>query len=196
MKAQLKSTRIMLPIILVILCISMPLAAADTTKTINIASNIQFANTGYELKSYIVDVSAIKNAKQIVIHITGQGSSDPYLRYLLVKVDGQIINARTLGGDKPWSSYTALVKDQFDLRYDVTNLVKGKDSVTVEIGLSTFTGSWTVSAEFQAVLEESTTIPMPGTEQESYTIKNSWLAAAGGAILIATAYYIRQKELE
>jgi len=173
----------------------MPLAAADTTKTINICSNISFANTGYELKSYIIDVSAIKNAKQIVIHITGQGSSDPYLRYLLVKIDGQVINARTLSGDKPWSSYTALVKDQFDLRYDVTNLVKGKNSVTVEIGLTTFTGSWTINAEFQAALEESTTIPLP-SQQEGYTIKNSWLAAVGGIILIIAAYYIRQKELE
>jgi len=100
MKAQFKTIRIMLPIILVILCVSMPLAAADTTKTINICSNISFANTGYELKSYIIDVSAIKNAKQIVIHITGQGNNDPYLRYLLVKIDGQVINARTLSGDK------------------------------------------------------------------------------------------------
>jgi len=110
---------------------------------------------------------------------------------LVVKIDGQVVNPRS--GPPKWGSHTAVVRNAFDLRYDVTNLVKGRDKVTVEIGVTTFVGSWSISAEFNGVLGDYTPVPTPGGETP---IPNTWLAAGGGIACIGLAWYLRSKELE
>ncbi len=184
-------------VLAVLMIMGAQLALCDKTVTINVFSSETFQNTGYKLKSYMVDVSSISTAaKQVVIHITGQANGDPYLRYLIIKVDGQIVNMRP--GPSRWGGHTALVRNAFDLRYDITSLVKGKKTINIEVGITTFTGSWTISCELQAVIEEQTVIPTPTPTPSNggMAVKTSWLAAGGGLICIAAAWYLRSKELE
>ncbi len=195
MKAKAKSLFALTAALAIVFAVafSMPLALADETVTVNIASSVTFQNTGYNLKSWTVDVSKLKNAKQIVIHVSGQASGDGYVRYLIIKIDGQVVNPR--GSLKHWGSYTALVRSAFDLRYDVTNLVKGKSKVTVEIGITTFVGSWTVSAEFTGALDEVVIIPVD-SGSGGVAVPAAWMAAGGGLACLGLAWYLRSKELE
>jgi len=191
MKAKLKV--LTATVVAIILLMATPLVLADQLVKVTIVSGEVFQNTGYSFKSWTIDVSKIKDAKQITIKITGSSSGDPYYRYLCVKIDGQIINQRSDGGK--WTGATAVVYKSFDLTYDVTNLVKGKSSDKVEIGITTFVGSWTISAEFNGVLEEQTVIPGPGSDG-GWTIPTAWLAAGAGILCVAGAWYLRSKELE
>ena len=192
MKAELKV--LTATIAAIILLMATPLVLADQLVKVTIVSGEVFQNTGYSFKSWTVDVSKIKDAKQITIKITGSASGDPYYRFLCVKIDGQIINQRSDGGE--WPGATAVVYKSFDLTYDVTNLVKGKSSVKVEIGITTFVGRWTISAEFSGVLEEQTVIPGPGGDGGGWTIPTAWFAAGAGILCVAGAWYLRSKELE
>ena len=192
MKAKLKV--LTATIAAIILLTATPLVLADQLVKVTIVSGEVFQNTGYSFKSWTVDVSKIKDAKQISIKITGSASGDPYYRFLCVKIDGQIINQRSDGGE--WPGATAVVHESFDITYDVTNLVKGKSSVKVEIGITTFVGSWTISAEFNAVLDDYFIIPTPDGDGGGWTIPTAWLAAGAGILCVAGAWYLRSKELE
>jgi len=189
---NVKSRIIPILMALILLCSITP-TLAETVKTVKIFTSETYSGTGWTTKTYSVDVSSISNAKQITIHISGVTQTDEFLRYLLVKVEGQIVNGHSLE-DKPWTGYTAMVSSSFDLTYDVTNLVKGKRTAIVEVGLTTFTGSWTLNAEFNAVLEESITLPT--NPQNPMTIKTTYLAAGLGLTLIPGAIYLRSRELE
>lgn len=188
MKARVKILTAIAMVI--VLLMAAPLVLADQLVKVTIVSGEVFQKTGYSFKSWTVDVSKIKDAKQITIKISGSPNGDPWARYLCVKIDGSIVNMKS--GSK-WGGYTAIVSKSFHLSYDVTSMVKGKSSVKVEIGITTFVGSWTISAEFNGVVEEVTIIPGPGNGQ---AVPTEWLAAGGGLACIAGAWYLRSKELE
>lgn len=133
-----------------------------------------------------VDVSSLKDARQIAIHVYGYATDDPYVRFLLVYIDGQLVNPTekpttpppssggsggggSIGGEQPYFYYktvTTTVWKEFEVQYDVTSLVKGKDYVTVKIELLTSTGYWHVMARFIGIVEEKIYIP-PKPEQPS-----------------------------
>jgi len=120
-----------------------------------------------------VDVSSLKDARQIAIHVYGYATDDPYVRFLLVYIDGQLVNPTEKPTTPPpsrmgsfyYKTVTTTVWKEFEVQYDVTNLVKGKDYVTVKIELSTSTGYWHVMARFIGIVEEKIYIP-PKPEQE------------------------------
>ena len=127
-----------------------------------------------------VDVSSIKDARQIVIYVYGCATEDPYVRFLLIYIDGHLVNPTEKPTTPPpsrvgsrsmertyfyYETVTTTVWKKFEVQYDVTNLVKGKDYVTVKIELSTSTGEWIVRAKFIGIVEEKIYIP-PKPEQE------------------------------
>jgi len=75
-KAKFKSLSVLTAALALVFAIafSMPMALADETVTVTVVSSETFTNTGYTLKSWTVDVSKLKYAEQITIHITGQAS--------------------------------------------------------------------------------------------------------------------------
>ena len=199
MKAQTLAYKKMLVPLVVVLVLALPLALgvahADQSVTIPICSNQEFSNTGWTTKSFTVDVSKLSNAKQVMIHVSGKAVDDSYVRYLVVIIDNQVVNLQTL--DRKWdgsiSGFTDVVSGQFDLKYDVTNLVKGKNSVTVKIGITTYY-KWTISAEFLGVQGDNINIPTPGntTPSGGMEVPVPTAAAIAGLAFIGLGLYFKE----
>lgn len=89
------------------------------------------------------------------------------------------------------------------MRYDVTNLVKGKSSVSVTIYLYNLNSgpyTWTVTAKFVAVLSDSVVIlnPFDGGGEvggtESIAIPVCIASGLTGLGFLGVAYYFKQRE--
>jgi len=197
MSVQKLAYKMLVPL-LVILVLALPfgVAYADQSVTIPICSNQEFSSTGWTTKSFTVDVSKLSNAKQVMVHVSGKAVDDLYVRYLVVIIDGQVVNPHNLA-DRKWdnsiNSFTDTVSGQFDLKYDVTNLVKGKNSVTVKIGITTYY-KWTISAEFIGVLGDNINIPTPGSTSETTSVPVSTAAAVAGLAFIGLGLYFKKNE--
>jgi len=197
MKTKTSAVKKMLVPLAITLFLLMPIMAAyaDSTVTVPICTNQEFSNTGWTTRSFTVDVSKISSAKQVMIHVSGKATDDKYVRYLVVIVDNQVVNAQTL--DRKWdnsiSGFTDVVSGQFDLKYDVTNLVKGKSSVTVKIGITT-AYKWTVSGEFIGVLGDNINIPLPNTTSETTPVPVSTAAAVAGLAFIGLGLYFKKND--
>ena len=197
----MKSLSKVLLIASVLLIIAPIIAAyADQTVSVPIATNEVFEQTGLTTKTYTVDVSQLKNAKQITIYVTGKPENDPWLRSLVVIIDGQVVHSQPFDENHKWDgtvqAYSDVVAGQFEVRYDVTNLVKGKDRVTVKLGISTYVGRWTLSARFDGVVEDSITIPNPTPEQSTLSVPVSTASAAAGVAFLAAGVFMKRREEE
>jgi len=197
MRARALAYKKMLVPLAITLFLLMPIMAAyaDSTVTVPICTNQEFSNTGWATKSFTVDVSKISSAKQVMIHVSGKATDDKYVRYLVIIVDNQVVNAQTL--DRKWdgsvSGFTDVVSGQFDLKYDVTNLVKGKSSVTVKIGITT-AYKWAISGEFIGVLGDNINIPLPNTTSEPTPVPVSTAAAVAGLAFIGLGLYFKKND--
>lgn len=187
-----------LSLLLVLLIVPMAkYALADQTVEVPITSSDFTGTTWNDPKSFTVDVSKISDAKQIFIEITLSSSDDHYLRVLYVQIDGSGVNEKPFGsGDR---KKTAIVSpaSQNNLRYDVTSLVKGKNSVTVKIYLyhlvtNGVSYTWHVSAKFIGVLGDNVVIPNPSGE--SFAVPVYMASSASGLALLAVAYFLKRRE--
>jgi len=127
-----------------------------------------FQNTGWTPQSFSVNTQSIMNDQNIYIQIQGTTSDDPYSRFFVVSVNGQVVNSQPLPSGKSFGDgigayYTDIVQGSFNVQYPVTSYVQGKSTSTVLIGLTTWTGSWNVQANFigQSSGNPSVTIPTP-----------------------------------
>lgn len=167
---------------------------ADQTIEVPIAT-VDFTGTTYnDPKTFTVDVSSIKNAKQIILEITLSTQDDKFLRYIYVTIDGVGINERTNGARK----FTAIVSpnSQLPLRYDVTGNVKGKDSISVAIYLYNLKAgpyTWTVTAKLIGIITDDITITDP-TSGQNIAVP-VYIASGGmGLAFLGVAYYFKQRE--
>lgn len=200
----------MKPVYMALLIVAMLLAPvtmalADQQVSVAITSGQTFQNTGWTTKSFTVDVSKIRDAKQITIHITGTPTDDPWLRYMVVAIDGQVVHAQSLDASHSWdngalNAYSDVVSGQFEVRYDVTSLVKGKDTVTVKIGITTYTGSWSINANFDGVLEDTITIPTGGSTAggsgNGVTVPVATASAVAGVAFLIAGVFMKRREEE
>ena len=128
-----------------------------------------FQNTGWNPQSFTVNTQSIMDEQNIYIQVQGTASGDPYPRYLVVSVNGQVVNSQPLSGgsfgDGIGAYYTDVVQSSFNVQYPVTSAVSGKSTSTVLIGLTTYGGSWNVQATFigQGSGNPSITIPTGGS---------------------------------
>ncbi|MEM3403772.1 MAG: hypothetical protein QXJ17_04490 [Nitrososphaeria archaeon] len=192
----LKLKKALLPIALMLVLCTPMVAYADQSTTVPICTNVRFENTGWTTKSYTVDVSKFSNAKQVMLHVTGKATGDSYVRYLVVIIDGVVVNKQTL--DRKWDGatdgFTDVVSGQFDLKYDVTSLVKGKSSVTVKIGITTGVGSWDVSSEFIGAQGDNIVIPPNPVTTTSTSVPVSTASAVAGLGFLALGLYFKKKD--
>lgn len=170
---------------------------ADQVVEVSITTNENFVGTTYSSpKSYTVDVSKISQAKQVFIEITVKSVDDLYLRILYVQIDGAGVNEKVF---KETQKMTAIVapNSQNLLKYDVTNMVKGKNSVNVNIYLYNLAAkpyTWTVSAKFIGVLSDDIVITDPSNPANSFAIPVYMASGLGGVGLLGVAYYLKQRE--
>jgi hypothetical protein len=115
------------------------------------------------------------------------------------------VHAQSLDQSHSWDSgaltaYSDVVSGQFEVRYDVTDLVKGKDTVTVKIGISTFTGSWSINANFDGVLEDTITIPTGGStaggSSNGITVPVATASAIAGVGFLIAGVFVKRREEE
>jgi len=112
-----------------------------------------FQNTGWNPQSFTVNTQSIMNDQNIYIQVQGTASNDPYSRFFVVSVNGQVVNSQAIPiqrsfGDGIGAYYTDIVQGSFNVQYPVTSAVSGQSTSTVLIGLTTYTGSWNVQANF------------------------------------------------
>ncbi len=184
-------------LLLVLLAVPMArYALADQTVEVPITTS-DFTGTTYSNpKSFTVDTSKISGAKQIFIEVSLSTDNDYYLRVLYIQIDSSGVNEKSFDSSR---KMTAIVSpgSQNNLRYDVTSMVKGKNSVTVKIYLYHLGGSytWHVSAKFVGVLSDNVVIPNPsGSSGESFAVP-VYIASGGvGLALLAVAYVLKQRE--
>jgi len=154
-------------------------AQTNTTVLITQPGGVTFQNTAWVPQSYTVDTSSIMNDQYIYVQVLGSSTNDPYVRSLVIDINGQIVHRQTLPytriffyGIGPY--YTDEVQNSFFVRYDVTSAVANHPTSTVQIGLSTTTGSWNVQAEFVAVTNNNgITIPIGGSGSGSTSSSTS-----------------------
>jgi hypothetical protein len=170
---------------------------ADQSVEVPIATTDFVGTTYNDPKTFTVDVSNIKNAKQIFIEVTVSTTDDKYLRLITIEIDNVVVNEKLFrDGTK---KYTAMISPASPntLRYDVTNLVKGKDSVVVKIyvwHLSAGPYTWSVSAKFIGIISEDVVIPDPTNTSNSFAIP-VYVASGGiGIALLGVAYVLKQRE--
>ncbi|MEM5798104.1 MAG: hypothetical protein QXG26_01755 [Candidatus Aenigmatarchaeota archaeon] len=148
-------------------------------------------------------MSKLSNAKQVTIYFKGTTSDDPYVRYLVIAIDGQVVNPQDLPSDRKFDNtitkFTDVIKSSAELRYDVTNLVKGKNSVVVKIGITTQAGyTWTVDAAFEGATADQVTIPVgpdiiPGTPEGGLTLPTGTALVIAGIACFAIAAYMKKR---
>ncbi|MEM4177123.1 MAG: hypothetical protein QXS29_06135 [Nitrososphaeria archaeon] len=207
MKAQLQSKMVrqltILAIVLLAFAIPFSICYADQKITVPICSQQSFKDTAWTTKSFTVDVSKLSNAKQVTIYFKGTTSDDPYVRYLVIAIDGQVVNPQDLPSDRKFDNtitkFTDVIKSSAELRYDVTNLVKGKNSVVVKIGITTQAGyTWTVDAAFEGATADQVTIPVgpdiiPGTPEGGLTLPTGTALVIAGIACFAIAAYMKKR---
>ena len=130
-----------------------------------------FSNTGWNPQSFTVNTQSIMNEQDIYIQVQGTASGDPYPRFLVISVNGQVVNSQPCAegsfGGGIGAYYTDVVQGSFAVQYPVTSAVSGKSTSTVLIGLTTWTGSWNVQANFIGQSSGNPSVTIPGTSGSS-----------------------------
>jgi len=142
-----------------------------------------FSGTGWNPQSYSVNTQSIMNDQNIYIQVQGTASGDQYPRFLVVSVNGQVVNSQPLSagsfGDGIGAYYTDIVQGSFNVQYPVTSYVQGKSISIVLIGLTTWSGPldglWNVQANFIGIPNSnpSITIPIGGSSSSSSSTSSS-----------------------
>ena len=152
-----------------------------------------FSNTGWNPQSFTVNTQSIMNDQNIYIQIQGTTSNDPYPRYLVVSVNGQVVNSQPVPSGESFGGgigayYTDVVQSSFNVQYPVTSYVQGKSTSTVLIGLTTYTGSWNVQASFIGQSSGN-----PNTTVAGYTMPLSELLGGLGVLSLIGAVIVRER---
>ncbi len=181
------------------LSISTHAQSQGTTVSITPSGGATFSNSGWAPQSFTVDTSSISSASQVVITVTGTATSDPYMRYLVLDVNGHVIQGTAVPGGESFSDgvgsyYTDVVSNSFSVQYDVTPYVTGQSSSTVLIGLTTQAGSWNVQASF---VTGSSSGPgggtvLPPADTGGYTLTWGTLLIILGIISFIGAYILHR----
>jgi len=171
-------------------------SGVGTTIPITPSGGATFSNTGWTPQSYTVDTSSIANSQYIYIQVQGTTSTDQYARYLVVSVNGQVVNSQPLSagsfGNGIGAYYTDVVSGQFNVQYPVTSAVAGQSSSTVLIGLTTWSGSWNVQASFIGQSSGNQNVSIPAGSSNA-TIPLSELLGGLGILSLIGAVLVREK---
>ena len=159
-----------------------------------------FQDTGWTPQSFTVNTQSIMNDQSIYIQVQGSTLNDLYSRFLVVSVNGQVINPQKLPSGKSFGDgigpyYTDIVSGQFNVQYPVTSLVSGKSTSTVLIGLTTYTGSWNVQANFigQGSGNPNVSIPSGSSGSSNFTMPLSELLGGLGVLSLIGAVIVRER---
>ena len=155
-----------------------------------------FQNTGWNPQTFTVNTQSIMNDQSIYIQVQGTASGDQYPRFLVVSVNGQVVNAQPNGegsfGDGIGAYYTDIVSGQFNVQYPVTSYVQGKSTTTVLIGLTTYTGSWNVQANFIGQSSGNQNVSIPAGSS-NVTMPLSELLGGLGVLSLIGAVIVRER---
>jgi hypothetical protein len=156
-----------------------------------------FQNTGWTPQSFTVNTQSIMNDQNIYIQIQGTASGDIYSRFLVVSVNGQVVNPQKLPSGKSFGDgigpyYTDIVATQFNVQYPVTSLVSGQSTSTVLIGLTTYTGSWNVQANFIGQSSGNQNVSIPAGSS-NVTMPLSELLGGLGVLSLIGAVIVRER---
>jgi len=166
-----------------------------TTIPITPSGGATFQDTGWYPQSFTVNTQSIMNDQNIYIQIQGAASGDYNLRFLVVSVNGQVVNSQPLStgsfGDGIGAYFTDLVSGQFNVQYPVTSYVQGKSTSTVLIGLTTWIGSWNVQANFIGQSSGNPTVKLPGSSNT--TMPLSELLGGLGVLSLIGAVIVRER---
>jgi len=157
-----------------------------------------FQNTGWNPQSYSVNTQSIMNDKTIYIQVLGAESGDIYPRFLVISVNGKVVNPHICVegsfGDGIGAFYTDTVQNSFDVEYPVTSLVSGQSTSTVLIGLTTWLGSWDVQANFIGQNAGNPNVSIPGPSGSSgVTMPLSELLGGLGILSLIGAVIVRER---
>jgi len=155
-----------------------------------------FQNTGWNPQTFTVNTQSIMNDQNIYIQVQGTASGDPYPRYLVVSVNGQVVNSQPLSGgsfgDDIGAYYTDVVQNQFNVQYPVTSYVQGQSTSTVLIGLTTWMGSWNVQANFIGQSSGNPNVSIPAGSS-NVTMPLSELLGGLGVLSLIGAVIVRER---
>ena len=156
-----------------------------------------FQNTGWNPQSFTVNTQSIMNDQSIYIQVQGTASGDIYSRFLVVSVNGQVVNPQKLPSGKSFGDgigpyYTDIVVTQFNVQYPVTSVVSGQSTSTVLIGLTTYTGSWNVQANFIGQSSGNQNVSIPAGSS-NVTMPLSELLGGLGVLSLIGAVIVRER---
>jgi len=167
--------------------------SSGTVVPITPSGGATFSGTGWTPQSYTVNTQSIANSQYIYIQVQGTTSTDIYARYLVVSVNGHVVNQQAVPsgeafGDSIGAYYTDVVSGQFNVQYPVTSAVAGQSSSTVLIGLTTQSGSWNVQASLIGQSSSNTNTTIAG-----YTMSLSELLGGLGILSLIGAIWLKGK---
>jgi len=155
-----------------------------------------FSGTGWNPQSFTVNTQSIMNDQNIYIQVQGTASGDPYPRFFVVSVNGQVVNSQpnSVGsfGDGIGAYYTDIVQGSFNVQYPVTSAVSGKSTSTVLIGLTTWVGSWNVQANFIGQSSGNQNVSIPAGSS-NVTMPLSELLGGLGVLSLIGAVIVRER---
>jgi len=155
-----------------------------------------FSGTGWNPQSFTVNTQSIMNDQNIYIQVQGTASGDPYPRFFVVSVNGQVVNSQPNSagsfGDGIGAYYTDVVQSSFNVQYPVTSAVSGKSTSTVLIGLTTWTGSWNVQANFIGQSSGNQKVSIPAGSS-NVTMPLSELLGGLGVLSLIGAVIVRER---
>ena len=202
MKAQLMFKNWVVPaflIVTVVLGFGIAISHAQGTIQVTPSGGATFQNTGWTPQSYTVNTAGVQGDQQVVITVSGSTSNDPYPRYLVISVNGHVLNPTALPsgsfGSGIGAYYSDVVQNSFTVTYDITQYVQGQSQSTVLIGLTTYTGSWTVNAYITGTGTQSVTVPNPSSSTPITLPLGEFLGILGAVFAIITIglYYRSEK---
>jgi len=159
------------------------------------SGGVVFQNTGWNPKSFTVNTQSIMNDKKIYVEMQVTPDEDPYNRFFVLSVNGQVINPAQLAiqrsfGDGIGPYYTDIFAGPtgtFTAQYDVTSEVSGKSTSIVLMGLTAYAYPWTIQANFLGQSGDPT-INIAG-----YTLALSEILAGLGILSLIGAVWLKEK---
>jgi len=172
-------------------------SSEGTVVPITPSGGATFAGTSWNPQTFTVNTQSIMNDQNIYIQVQGTASGDQYPRFLVVSVNGQVVNSQPLPsgrffGDGIGAYYTDIVQSQFNVQYPVTSAVSGKSTSTVLIGLTTWEGSWNVQANFIGQSSGNQNVSIPAGSS-NVTMPLSELLGGLGVLSLIGAVIVRER---
>jgi len=171
--------------------------SSGTVVPITPSGGFYFQNTGWNAQTFTANTQSIMNDQYIYIQVQGTAISDPFPRILAISVNGQVVHPQPLG--KGFFSggigayYTDIVQGSFNVQYPVTSAVSGKSTSTVLIGLTTWTGSWNVQANFIGQSSGNPSVTLGSSGSSNVTMPLSELLGGLGVLSLIGAVIVRER---